>query len=193
MGITYSWYSICEYTNTEGELVDLDVAWSEIDIIFNENISWGYENVQPNEYDFSSVSKHEIGHALGFGHNINTSSLMHYATGTGPGVSSIDLYLTGTQYILERNISKSVCNQLDPHITSECSNVDPNLDSDEDGVKDIFDDCPNTPSGAPVNEKGCADSQIDSDNDGITDDIDNCPGTPESSIVNSQGCNRYGS
>ena len=188
LGVTYSWYSICEYTNTEGELVDLDVAWSEIDIIFNENISWGYENVQPNEYDFNSVSKHEIGHALGFGHNINTSSLMHYATGTGPGVSSIDLYLTGTQYILERNISKSVCNQLDPHITSECSNVDPNLDSDEDGVKDIFDDCPNTPSGAPVNEKGCADSQIDSDKDGITDDIDNCPGTPESSIVNSQGC-----
>ena len=188
LGVTYSWYLICEFSNADGELVDVDVSWSEIDIIFNENISWGYENVQPNEYDFNSVSKHEIGHALGFGHNINTSSLMHYAAGIGPGVLSIDPYLSGAEYILERNVSKSVCNQLDPHIASECSNVDPNLDSDEDGVKDIFDDCPNTPSGAPVDEKGCADSQIDSDKDGITDDIDNCPGTPESSVVNSEGC-----
>lgn len=188
LGITYSYYRICEYTNANGELVGADVSWDEIDIIFNENISWGYENVQPNEYDFNSVSKHEIGHALGFGHNINTSTLMHYATGTGPGVSSIDPYLSGAEFILERNISKSVCNQFDPHVIADCSTVDPNLDLDGDGIKDFFDDCPNTPTGSSVDNNGCAASQIDSDQDGVTDDIDNCPGTPETSVVNSEGC-----
>lgn len=188
LGVTYSYYRICEYTNANGELVGADVSWDEIDIIFNENISWGYENVQPNEYDFNSVSKHEIGHALGFGHNINTSTLMHYATGTGPGVSSIDPYLSGAEFILERNISKSVCNQFDPHVTADCSTVDPNLDLDGDGIKDFFDDCPNTPTGSSVDNNGCAASQIDSDQDGVTDDIDNCPGTPETSVVNSEGC-----
>ena len=188
LGVTYSYFSICEFTNADGELVDVDVSWSEIDIIFNESISWGYENVQPNEYDFNSVSKHEIGHALGFGHNINTNTLMHYATGTGPGASSIDPYLSGAEYILERNVSKSVCNQLDPHVVSECSTTDLDLDSDEDGVKDIFDNCPDTTIGNDVDEFGCSLDQKDTDNDGVSDDFDQCNDTAEGSVVDVYGC-----
>ena len=188
LGVTSSWYSICESTNADGELVDVDVSWSEIDIIFNESISWGYENVQPNEYDFNSVSKHEIGHALGFGHNINTNTLMHYATGTGPGASSNDPYLSGAEYILERNVSKSVCNQLDPHVVSQCSTTDLDLDSDEDGVKDIFDNCPDTTIGNDVDEFGCSLAQKDTDNDGVSDDFDQCNDTAEGSFVDVYGC-----
>ena len=62
------------------------------------------------------------------------------------------------------------------------------VDLDGDGIKDFFDDCPNTPTGSSVDNNGCAASQIDSDQDGVTDDIDNCPGTPETSVVNSEGC-----
>ena len=188
LGVTFSWYSICESTNADGELVDVDVSWSEIDIIFNENISWGYENVQPNEYDFNSVSKHEIGHALGFGHNINTNTLMHYATETGPGAFSIDPYLSGAEYILERNVSKSVCNKLDPHVVSECSTTDLDLDSDEDGVKDFFDNCPDTIIGNDVDEFGCSLDQKDTDNDGVSDDFDQCNNTAEGSFVDVYGC-----
>lgn len=33
-------------------------------------------------------------------------------------------------------------------------------DTDKDGVLDTADECPNTPAGEPVNQKGCADSQL---------------------------------
>ncbi|MDG2147733.1 MAG: thrombospondin type 3 repeat-containing protein, partial [Flavobacteriaceae bacterium] len=47
-------------------------------------------------------------------------------------------------------------------------------DSDEDGVLDDFDFCPNTPAGEEVNEKGCASFEVDTDEDGIPDVEDNC-------------------
>jgi len=61
-------------------------------------------------------------------------------------------------------------------------------DEDEDGVPDVSDECPNTPNGAPIDEKGCSENQKDSDNDGISDDIDQCPETPENEEVDEQGC-----
>lgn len=58
-------------------------------------------------------------------------------------------------------------------------------DSDGDGVPDIYDNCPNTPVGAPVDAKGCP---LDSDGDGVPDYLDNCPNTPAGVPVDSQGC-----
>jgi mono/diheme cytochrome c family protein len=62
------------------------------------------------------------------------------------------------------------------------------LDSDNDGVSDAADLCPNTPAGAAVNAQGCAARQVDSDNDGVSDAADQCPNTPAGSAVNAQGC-----
>lgn len=45
-------------------------------------------------------------------------------------------------------------------------------DSDGDGVNDSKDQCPNTPVGVAVDEKGCP---IDTDGDGVADYIDDCP------------------
>jgi OOP family OmpA-OmpF porin len=59
------------------------------------------------------------------------------------------------------------------------------LDSDKDGVPDYLDRCPNTPSGVAVNSEGCP---LDSDNDGVPDDLDKCPNTPSGVAVNSEGC-----
>lgn len=42
-------------------------------------------------------------------------------------------------------------------------------DEDGDGVVDLWDECPETPSGVSVNEKGCP---LDKDNDGFPDYID---------------------
>lgn len=61
-------------------------------------------------------------------------------------------------------------------------------DSDEDGIEDAADQCPDTPSGTTVDEKGCADSQKDSDGDGVSDAEDNCPDTLEYEPVDEQGC-----
>ena len=54
---------------------------------------------------------------------------------------------------------------------SACEVVAPQ-DDDNDGVPDVDDVCPNTPSGQSVNSNGCADSQIDADSDGYTKDLD---------------------
>ena len=62
------------------------------------------------------------------------------------------------------------------------------IDSDGDGVNDDVDICPDTPSGATVDEQGCADSQKDGDGDGVTDDVDICPDTPLGAEVDSTGC-----
>ena len=59
------------------------------------------------------------------------------------------------------------------------------LDADRDGVADYMDNCPGTPSVAKVDSKGCP---LDADNDGVADYIDDCPGTPKGVKVNAKGC-----
>ncbi len=58
-------------------------------------------------------------------------------------------------------------------------------DSDADGIKDKFDQCPDTPLGALVDEYGCP---KDSDGDRIYDGIDACENTPEGAVVDHLGC-----
>jgi len=58
-------------------------------------------------------------------------------------------------------------------------------DSDKDKVKDKYDQCPNTPLGAIVDQYGCP---LDSDKDGVYDGIDQCPNTPQNALVDITGC-----
>jgi OOP family OmpA-OmpF porin len=58
-------------------------------------------------------------------------------------------------------------------------------DSDEDGVSDSKDQCPNTPSGVAVDSKGCP---TDLDGDGVADYLDACQGTPRGTKVDAKGC-----
>jgi OOP family OmpA-OmpF porin len=60
-----------------------------------------------------------------------------------------------------------------------------NRDTDQDGVKNYKDDCPGTPAGGIVDDRGC---EIDSDGDGVVDRLDECPGTPAGAVVNERGC-----
>lgn len=59
------------------------------------------------------------------------------------------------------------------------------FDTDGDGVVDRKDQCPDTPTGATVNEIGC---EIDTDGDGVVDSQDQCPETPAGVEVNETGC-----
>jgi OmpA-OmpF porin, OOP family len=61
------------------------------------------------------------------------------------------------------------------------------LDSDRDGVYDYKDKCPGTPAGVTVNSTGCP-LDSDSDRDGVYDYKDKCPGTPVGVKVDSRGC-----
>ncbi len=62
-------------------------------------------------------------------------------------------------------------------------NLGKKKDSDQDGVADIKDKCPNTPSGVAVDEDGCP---IDTDGDGVADYLDKCPKVKGLSKL--QGC-----
>jgi OOP family OmpA-OmpF porin len=59
------------------------------------------------------------------------------------------------------------------------------IDSDGDGVADYLDKCQNTPKGVKVDKNGCA---IDSDQDGVPDYLDKCPNTPKGMKVDQNGC-----
>lgn len=58
-------------------------------------------------------------------------------------------------------------------------------DSDNDGIPDSKDKCPNTPKGATVDMNGCP---LDSDGDGVPDYLDSCPDTLPGMKINPQGC-----
>lgn len=59
------------------------------------------------------------------------------------------------------------------------------IDSDGDGVPDVADQCPDTPSGANVDAAGCP---VDSNGDGVLDYLDKCPQSPIGAEVDASGC-----
>lgn len=60
-------------------------------------------------------------------------------------------------------------------------------DSDNDGVPDSVDQCPNTPPNTAVDEIGCT-IILDEDGDGVPDSEDACPDTSPGAVVDAQGC-----
>jgi OOP family OmpA-OmpF porin len=65
------------------------------------------------------------------------------------------------------------------------------LDNDQDGVPDFEDKCPNTPPGTLVDQYGCS-ADKDQDADGVKDSIDRCPDTPKGTKVDRFGCKAIG-
>ncbi len=57
-------------------------------------------------------------------------------------------------------------------------------DADRDGITDIFDECPNTPSKVKVDSKGCP---LDDDNDGVANYLDKEPNSAANATVNRDG------
>ena len=61
-------------------------------------------------------------------------------------------------------------------------------DTDGDGVDDPDDDCPDTPGGDSVDDRGCSSSQRDPDGDNVEGEDDLCPDTAEGANVDADGC-----
>lgn len=59
------------------------------------------------------------------------------------------------------------------------------LDSDNDGVIDANDKCPNSKPGVQVDANGC---ELDSDNDGVVNSLDKCPNSMSDAVVDNNGC-----
>ena len=62
------------------------------------------------------------------------------------------------------------------------------VDSDNDGIVDEKDQCPETPEGLKVNRTGCPINPPDTDKDGVPDYLDHCPATEQGLTVDRGGC-----
>jgi len=73
-----------------------------------------------------------------------------------------------------------------PVVVEEPKKVEPKpLDSDNDGVIDSMDKCPNSKPGVKVDVNGC---ELDSDKDGVVDSMDKCPNSMAGAVVDAEGC-----
>lgn len=69
------------------------------------------------------------------------------------------------------------------HMVGLTFNMGNSVDTDQDGVSDKKDNCPDTPAGVVVDKMGCP---LDKDADGVADYMDNCPDVAGSKMLN--GC-----
>ena len=135
----------------------------------------------------------------------NGNKLLGYATGTYKTNMLVYNGELGIRVMLSDNISWNINGGV---VVSDGDNLDdikegPNNDlfytaatgltfyigrgedTDEDGIDDSKDMCPDTPPGVRVDEFGCP---LDTDNDGVPDYLDKCSNTPIGVKVDKDGC-----
>jgi hypothetical protein len=91
----------------------IDLIVSELDILFDDTQSWEFgpaPAVNPN-FDFETVTVHELGHGHQLAHVIATNKIMHFAI--GPGGNNRTLHpddIAGSGDVFERSSSSARCN-----------------------------------------------------------------------------------
>lgn len=125
LGNCYSYWSGC------GTAPNMNWFVTELDIQFANNPSsgsftWQYGPAAPSgsQYDFESVTVHELGHGHQLGHVINSSDLMHYAISNGQSKRNLNSDdLNGGLAVMARNTSGTVCSQtmMTPLTAGNCA------------------------------------------------------------------------
>ena len=72
--------------------------------------------------------------------------------------------------------------------SKKITNPDQEADEDNDGVPDIFDQCPDTPPDASIDGTGCSNPFADDDRDGVQDIEDQCLGSRFARPMDFNGC-----
>ena len=103
-------------------------------------------------------------------------------------VLPIEGYPNGNEIISVNAVTNSIYDALGNVADGLLNNsIALNTDTDQDGIVDLFDTCPATPSGETANADGCSESQRDPDNDLIFGEADNCPFTFNPNQVDTDG------
>ncbi len=116
-----------------------NMSWfvAELDIQFANSpggLTWQYGPTAPtgSQYDFESVTVHELGHGHQLGHVIKTTDLMHYALANGQSKRTLNTDdLNGGLAVMARNAQAGgVCGNvlMTPLTSSNCSIGAPNAD-----------------------------------------------------------------
>ena len=103
--------------------------------------------------------------------------------------SSSSFGLSGNEPALDEGESKT--SYIDPAILFLVIGGDVDeepTDTDNDGIEDGQDQCPDSDLDAAVDLNGCSSSQLDEDNDGVSDAEDQCPDSDLDAAVDLNGC-----
>ncbi|GAM08085.1 outer membrane porin F [Geobacter sp. OR-1] len=101
-----------------------------------------------------------------------------------PGIGSVQLQGSKSVTPADSSAYTLTCSGAGGEAKSS-ANVAVIKDSDNDGVFDNKDKCPDTPAGVKVDANGCP---PDSDRDGVPDYLDKCQNTPAGMPVDKDGC-----
>lgn len=123
LGNCYSYWSGC------GTAPNMNWFVSELDIQFSNTpggLSWQFGPAAPtgSQYDFESVTVHELGHGHQLGHVINSSDLMHYALANGQQKRTLNTDdLNGGLFVMNRNAAAAICSQtnMTPLTAGNCA------------------------------------------------------------------------
>lgn len=161
------------YKLNNGYIINKDSKWSPFLSIGLGLASYGEVKDYPAQAEYDGTDfivplgvglKYQIteGFALQYQYNYNFTSADNHDKRDEGGNDAYGAHLFGVIFSLGKN-----------------------KDSDNDGVSDKNDLCPDTPVGVKVDEKGCP---IDTDKDGVADYLDKCPNSLPCEKVDANGC-----
>lgn len=168
---------------------DVSVTLLRLDVLYRFKAIKGLKNISPylsigaggQFVDGDLGSSHEplVAYGLGFRYPLTNSidfraDLRHVMIFADESMNEFE-YTAGLQYTFGRP------KKVKPKKTVQ-------KDSDNDGVFDGRDQCPDTPPGLKVNDRGCPVNPPDTDGDGVPDYLDQCEGTEAGYPVDSRGC-----
>lgn len=102
----------------------IDWFVKELDIVFDDATNWNYSTAAPGftQYDFQSVSVHELGHAHQLGHVISPGAIMHYSVSNGTQNRTLSVNdLAGGNDVMSRSTTTSICSQNIMTAIAPCS------------------------------------------------------------------------
>lgn len=199
----YGWEAVFNYTDSESDpgSADVDVITYRLDGFYNflnddtlvPYVAAGAGGMLFKDDDGNNKDKFMVNYGAGIKYYLDESlalrgDVRHLIT-FNDSYNNL-LYTFGLSWFFDCG-QRSKAVSCSKH-TSVAYSVEPPptpvvsvSDMDGDGVSDSLDQCPGTPAGVEVDEKGCP---PDTDMDGIYDYLDDCLKTPAGATVNENGC-----
>ena len=108
--------SSCSNYSTLWRLKEFDIEFAHPSTL-PSGISWNFSEDNPSifEFDFESISLHELGHAHGLAHVINEESVMHFSIGNGSKKRTLESHeLEGAAHKMSFSLASNCVSTYDP-------------------------------------------------------------------------------
>jgi len=108
--------STCPDFSSFWRVNEIDIAFADVSIL-PEGTNWNFSENAPafHEYDFETIVLHELGHAHGLAHVIESSSVMHFSVRHGEMKRTIGTHeLEGATYKMDHSTAANCSSRHDP-------------------------------------------------------------------------------